>query len=88
MMFLRLRELRQIFNMDLEVQFVLKQGLVEVDPGVFIPNYKTALLIHRHIVEELNKRIEVYSVFIYGKLVIATYSTFSSDFSISIAREA
>src|SRR6218665_330422 len=55
----RLHESRQIFNSDLEVQLLLKQGQVEVDPGQFIPNFKTTLLIHREVVEELNKKIRV-----------------------------
>lgn len=53
----KLHESRQIFNSDLEVQLLLKQGQVEVDPGQFIPNFKTTLLIHREVVEELNKKI-------------------------------
>jgi hypothetical protein len=48
-----------MFVTDLEVQLLLKQGQVEVDPGTFIPDYTSSLLIHRSVVEDLNKQIRV-----------------------------
>lgn len=71
LLFKRLRDSRRVFSTDLEVQLLLKQGQVEVDPGAFIPNYKTALLIHREVVEDLNKRIRVGSLFVHSILAFA-----------------
>jgi hypothetical protein len=56
---IRLRDARQRFTCNLEVQLMLKQGHVEVDPGPFIPDYRTSLLLHRNVVEDLNARIRV-----------------------------
>lgn len=49
----------QRFFCNLEVQLLLKQGQVEVDPGPFIPDYRASLLLHRNVVEDLNARIRV-----------------------------
>ena len=46
--------------MDLTVQLLLKQGQVEVDEGDFIPDYSDSVLVHRRIIEELNKEIKVH----------------------------
>ncbi|XP_052225547.1 cilia- and flagella-associated protein 43-like isoform X5 [Dreissena polymorpha] len=54
----RLREDRNRFNLNLEVQLLLKQGQVEVDAGSFIQEYKDSALIHRSVVEELNNNIQ------------------------------
>ncbi len=59
MVFVRLRVEKHRFFTNLEVQLLLKQGQVEVDPGNFIPDYTSSLLIHRSVVEELNKEIRV-----------------------------
>ena len=53
----RMREDRQRFTCNLEIQLVMKQGQVEVDPGQFIADYKDSLLIDRGVVEELNGKI-------------------------------
>ncbi|XP_052771525.1 cilia- and flagella-associated protein 43-like isoform X3 [Mya arenaria] len=54
----KLREDRTRFNLNLEVQLLLKQGQVEVDAGTFIHDYKDSALIHRSVVEELNNNIK------------------------------
>ncbi|XP_033122449.1 cilia- and flagella-associated protein 43-like isoform X2 [Anneissia japonica] len=53
----QLRETSMRFNCNLEVQFLLKQGQVEIDSGKFIPNYCDSILIHRGVVEDLNGTI-------------------------------
>lgn len=57
--FFRLHDDRVRFNLNLEVQLMLKQGQVEVDPTNFIQDYKDSALIHRTVVEELNSNIKV-----------------------------
>ena len=52
-----LREKKLKFLMNLEVQLLLKQGQVEVDPGVFAVEFGDALLIHRSVCEDLNAQI-------------------------------
>ncbi|XP_078310806.1 cilia- and flagella-associated protein 43-like isoform X4 [Crassostrea virginica] len=54
----KLHEERIRFNLNLEVQLMLKQGQVEVDPTNFIHDYKDSALIHRTVVEELNSNIK------------------------------
>ncbi|XP_060599927.1 cilia- and flagella-associated protein 43-like [Ruditapes philippinarum] len=54
----KLREDRARFNLNLEVQLLLKQGQVEVDAGSFIHDYKDSALIHRNVVEDLNGTIK------------------------------
>ncbi|XP_033633066.1 cilia- and flagella-associated protein 43-like isoform X1 [Asterias rubens] len=53
----RLRDERFKFNCNLDVQFLLKQGQVEVDSGPFIHNFSDSILIHRGVVEDLNGSI-------------------------------
>lgn len=55
----RLSEDKTLFNLDLQVQLLLKQGQVEVDEGDFIPDYSGSVLVHRRVIEELNKEIKV-----------------------------
>ena len=57
----RLSEEKTLFNLDLAVQLLLKQGQVEIDEGEFIPDYSESVLVHRRIIEELNKEIKVYT---------------------------
>jgi regulator of replication initiation timing len=57
----KLRSNRQIFFTDLEIQLLLKQGQVEVDPGKFIPDYRNCLLLHRSVVEDLNHQVKQLS---------------------------
>ncbi|KAK1164357.1 cilia- and flagella-associated protein 43 isoform X1 [Acipenser oxyrinchus oxyrinchus] len=52
-----LREEKMRFQLDLIVQFLLKQGSVEVDGSNFIADYSDALLLHRGAVEDLNGTI-------------------------------
>lgn len=56
----RLSEDKTLFNLDLPVQLLLKQGQVEVDEGDFIPDYAGSVLVHRRVIEELNKEIKVW----------------------------
>ncbi|ESO90244.1 hypothetical protein LOTGIDRAFT_233795 [Lottia gigantea] len=56
----RLREDRQRFTINLEVQLLLKQGQVEVDAGRFVHDFKPSALLHRSVVEDLNKTIKQY----------------------------
>lgn len=51
------------FQLDLMVQFLFKQGQVELDSSNLIPNYTDAILINRSIIEELNSTIRVAMVF-------------------------
>ncbi|XP_022080756.1 cilia- and flagella-associated protein 43-like [Acanthaster planci] len=53
----RLRDERFQFNCNLDVQFLLKQGQVEVDSGPFIHDFSDSILIHRGVVEDLNGSI-------------------------------
>jgi len=46
-------------TLNLEVQFLLKQGRVEITCGPFIPDYSDSILIHRGVVEDLNGTIRV-----------------------------
>lgn len=62
-----MKEDRQRFNLNLEVQLLLKQGQVEVDSGAFIHDYKDSALLHRSVVEELNNNIKVITVKIQGQ---------------------
>ncbi|XP_078484359.1 cilia- and flagella-associated protein 43 [Ciona intestinalis] len=43
--------------LNLEVQFLLKQGQVEINCGPFISDYSDSILIHRGVVEDLNGTI-------------------------------
>ncbi|KAJ8360229.1 hypothetical protein SKAU_G00167540 [Synaphobranchus kaupii] len=52
-----LREEKMVFQLDLMVQILLKQGQVEVETGRFIPDFSDSELIHRNVVEELNGTI-------------------------------
>ncbi|KAM4675995.1 cilia- and flagella-associated protein 43 [Discoglossus pictus] len=52
-----LRNEKLKFQLDLTVQFLLKQGQVEVDNTNLIPNYADALLLHRSVIEDLNSTI-------------------------------
>ncbi|XP_066477233.1 cilia- and flagella-associated protein 43 [Tiliqua scincoides] len=52
-----LREQKMRFQLDLMVQFLFKQGQVELEGTNLIPDYTDAILINRSIVEELNSTI-------------------------------
>ncbi|KAG8135658.1 hypothetical protein E2320_008671 [Naja naja] len=52
-----LREQKMRFQLDLMVQFLFKQGQVELDGTNLIPDYTDAILINRTIIEELNSMI-------------------------------
>ncbi len=43
---------------NLQVQLLMKQGQVEINPGVNVHNFNNCLLIDRDVVESLNKVIE------------------------------
>ena len=51
-------------SLNLEVQFLLKQGQVEVQCGDFIPDYDDSILMHRGVVEDLNGTIRVRSMYL------------------------
>lgn len=50
---------RNHFLMNIMVQVILKQGQVEVGTTDLGPDYTSAVLIHRNVVEELNGTIRV-----------------------------
>nr|XP_056705780.1 cilia- and flagella-associated protein 43 [Euleptes europaea] len=52
-----LRELKMNYQLNLMIQFLFKQGQVELDGSNLIPNYTDAILINRSIIEELNSTI-------------------------------
>ena len=43
----------------MQVQLLMKQGQVEIESGPYVHNYENCLLIHRNVVESLNKIILV-----------------------------
>ncbi|XP_074855314.1 cilia- and flagella-associated protein 43 [Carettochelys insculpta] len=50
-----LREDKMRFQLDLTIQFLLKQGQVELENAAeLIPDYTDAILIHKSVIEELN----------------------------------
>lgn len=55
----RLQEDKVIFDLNLEIQFLLKQGQVEVQMNSFIPDYSSSVMVHRSKIEELNSQIKV-----------------------------
>ena len=63
----RLREERLRFNLNLEVQLLLKQGQIEVGNCKFVPDYTDSVLIHRSAIEDLNAVIKVssFKIFIF-----------------------
>ncbi|KAM6443389.1 cilia- and flagella-associated protein 43 [Liasis olivaceus] len=52
-----LREQKMRFQLDLMVQFLFKQGQVELEGTNLIPDYTDAILINRTIIEDLNSMI-------------------------------
>ncbi|CAH1259174.1 CFAP43 [Branchiostoma lanceolatum] len=54
----KLREDKMRWILNLEVQFLLKQGQVEVDSGPFIHDYSDSILLHRGVIEDLNSNIK------------------------------
>nr|XP_060624330.1 cilia- and flagella-associated protein 43 [Anolis sagrei ordinatus] len=52
-----LREQKMKYQLDLMVQFLFKQGQVELETPSLIPEYTDAILINRSIIEELNSVI-------------------------------
>ncbi|XP_054654462.1 cilia- and flagella-associated protein 43 [Dunckerocampus dactyliophorus] len=52
-----LREEKKHFLKDIMVQFLLKQGQVEVTNTDLIPDYSDSILLHRTVVEDLNQTI-------------------------------
>ena len=57
----RLKEEKNRYVMNLETQYTLKQGQVELDPAPFVPDFRDAILIDRKVVEDLNSKIKVSS---------------------------
>lgn len=56
----RLQEDKMVFDLNLEIQFLLKQGQVEVSVGDFITDFSDSVLVHRSQIEELNSHIKVW----------------------------
>ncbi|XP_077865529.1 LOW QUALITY PROTEIN: cilia- and flagella-associated protein 43-like [Saccoglossus kowalevskii] len=54
---LRVQDEKLRFMCNLEIQFLLKQGQIEVFPGPFIYDHSDSILIHRGVVEDLNATI-------------------------------
>ncbi|KAM5172544.1 cilia- and flagella-associated protein 43 [Mantella aurantiaca] len=52
-----LRNEKMKFLLDLTVQFILKQGQVEVENMNLMPNFADAILLHRSVIEDLNSSI-------------------------------
>ncbi|XP_053573053.1 cilia- and flagella-associated protein 43 [Bombina bombina] len=52
-----LRNEKMKFQLDLTVQFLLKQGQVEVQDTNLMPDFADALLLHRNVIEDLNSTI-------------------------------
>ena len=44
---------------NMQMQLLMKQGQVEIDSGPHVHNFENCLLIHRNVVESLNKIIQV-----------------------------
>ena len=55
----RLQEIRLKAYHNMQVQLLMKQGQVEIDAGPYVHNFDSCLLIHRNVVESLNKIIQV-----------------------------
>ena len=45
---------------NLQIQLLMKQGQVEINPGAYVHNFESCLLIHRSVVESLNKVIKTF----------------------------
>lgn len=58
---LRLKEEKTKLQQNLMVQFLLKQGQVELD-STEVPDYSDAVLINRSVVEELNCTLAVIHI--------------------------
>ncbi|KAL5017485.1 hypothetical protein ScPMuIL_007074 [Solemya velum] len=55
----KVKEDKLRFNLNLEVQLLLKQGQVEADSsGSFINDYTDSVLLHRSVIEDLNTNIK------------------------------
>ena len=54
----RVREEKQQLMLNLEVQLLMRQGQVEVEAGDFIHSFTDSILIHRGVVEDLNRKIQ------------------------------
>uniref|UniRef100_A0A6I8QPX9 Cilia- and flagella-associated protein 43 n=2 Tax=Xenopus tropicalis TaxID=8364 RepID=A0A6I8QPX9_XENTR len=52
-----LRSEKMKFQLDLTVQFLLKQGQVELENSDLIPSFEDAILLHRSVIEDLNSTI-------------------------------
>lgn len=66
----RLQEDKMVSDLNLEIQFLLKQGQVEIGMGKFIPNFSDSVLVHRSRIEELNSQIKVIWCGIITSIII------------------
>ena len=65
-----IQELRLKASHNLQIQLLMKQGQVEIDPGAYVHNFENCLLINRNVVESLNKVIQVILKHEYSRLNI------------------
>ncbi len=56
----RVQEVKTKLIHNLQIQFIVKQGQVEIDPGAFIHDFGTCLLLNRAVVNSLNQVIETH----------------------------
>lgn len=54
------------FLMDIMVQVLLKQGQVEVPTADLTADYTDSVLLHRSVVEDLNRTIRVSLNYVYS----------------------
>lgn len=57
---LTIQDLRLKASHNLEIQLLMKQGQIEINPGISVHIYENCLLLHRSVVESLNKIIKTH----------------------------
>ncbi|EDV20844.1 uncharacterized protein TRIADDRAFT_60769 [Trichoplax adhaerens] len=55
----RIKDEKVKFMINISIQFLLKQGQVEVYSDDFVPDYSDSILIHRSVIEDLNATIRL-----------------------------
>ncbi|KAL8601271.1 hypothetical protein ACOMHN_003215 [Nucella lapillus] len=54
---LKLKEEQDLFNINLEVQLLMKQGQIEINPSELTPRYQDCLLVKRSRIDNINASI-------------------------------
>jgi hypothetical protein len=54
----KIHEDKALYDINTEIQFLLKQGQVEIDTSSISPDFTDSILIHRSNIEELNNQIK------------------------------